>query len=45
MMNRFSVSEDVAKRLPNMHVVVVTSYNLKNVGTNDRVAEFAEVRL
>ena len=43
-MNRFSIAQDVTKRLPKMQVVIVVAQNLNNEAENPAVTEFAQVR-
>ena len=43
-MNRFSIAQDVTKRLPKMQIVIVVAHNLNNEAENPAVTEFAQVR-
>ena len=42
-MDRFVLTPEAAKLLPNMQVVVVTAYNLSNIGSNAQVAQYSKV--
>ena len=42
-MDRFVLTPEAAKLLPNMQVVVVTAYNLSNIGSNAQVAQYTKV--
>ena len=42
-MNTLTVSQDVAKLLPQMHLVVVTARNLNNKEINENVTKYVEV--
>ena len=44
IMNRFSIAQDVTKRLPKMQVVIVVAHNLNNEAENPAVTDFAQVR-
>ena len=43
-MDRFVLTPEAAKLPPNMQVVVVTAYNLSNIGSNAQVAQYTKGR-